>query len=54
MVWLAGLNPGVMEMMRHAGMDQRLGADRMLFNARAAVEHYQALYPQGGAASRAG
>ena len=53
-VWLAGLNPGVMEMMRHAGMDQRLGADRMLFNARAAVEHYQALYPQGGAASRAG
>jgi SulP family sulfate permease len=53
-VWLAGLNPGVMEMMRHAGMDQRLGADRMLFNARAAVEHYQALYPQGEATSRAG
>ncbi len=43
-VWLAGLNPGVMEMMRHAGMDQRLGADRMLFNARAVVERYEAQY----------
>ena len=44
-VWMAGLNPGVMEMMRHAGMDQRLGTDRLLFNARAVVERYQALYP---------
>ena len=44
-VWMAGLNPGVMEMMRHAGMDQHLGTDRLLFNARAVVERYQALYP---------
>jgi SulP family sulfate permease len=39
-VWLAGLNPGVLEVVRHAGLAERLG-DRMLFNARAAVERYQ-------------
>jgi len=41
-VWLAALNPGVLEMARHAGLDRRLGRERMLFNARAAIEHYQA------------
>ena len=47
-VWLAGLNPGVMETAQHAGFDQRLGRERMLFNARAAVERYLALYPAPG------
>ena len=42
-VWLAGLNPGVLEVVRHAGFGQRLGPERMLFNARAAIEQYQAL-----------
>jgi len=42
-VWLAGLNPGVLEVVRNAGLDQRLGRDRLLFNARAAIERYQAL-----------
>ena len=42
-VWLAGLNPGVLEVVRHAGLDQRLGRERLLFNARAAIERYQAL-----------
>jgi MFS superfamily sulfate permease-like transporter len=42
-VWLVGLNPGVLETVRHAGLDQRLGRDRMLFNARAAIERYQAM-----------
>ncbi len=42
-VWLVGLNPGVLEMVRHAGLDQRLGRERMLFNARAAIERYQAM-----------
>jgi len=46
-VWLAGLNPGVLEMVRHAGLDQRLGRERMLFNARAAIERYQALQAAG-------
>ena len=42
-VWLVALNPGVLEVVRHAGLDERLGPQRMLFNARAAIEHYQAL-----------
>ncbi len=47
-VWLVGLNPGVLEVMRHAGLDRRLGRERMLFNARAAIERYQALQTTGG------
>ena len=47
-VWLVGLNPGVLEVVRHSGLDQRLGRDRMLFNARAAIERYQALQTTGG------
>jgi high affinity sulfate transporter 1 len=42
-VWLAALNPGVLEMARHAGLDQRLGRERMLFNARAAIARYKEL-----------
>ena len=46
-VWLVGMNPGVLEVARHAGLDQRLGRERMLFNARAAIERYQALQAAG-------
>jgi len=42
-VWLAALNPGVLEVVRRAGLDERLGRERMLFNARAVIERYQAL-----------
>ena len=42
-VWLVGLNPGVLEMVRHSGLADRLGRERMLFNARAAIERYQAM-----------
>jgi len=42
-VWLAGLNPGVLEVVRHAGLDRRLGHERMLFNAREAIERYRTL-----------
>ncbi len=41
-LWLVGLNPGVLEMVRHAGLDQRFGPERMLFNAREAVARFQA------------
>jgi sulfate permease, SulP family len=47
-VWLVGLNPGVLEVVRHAGLDERLGRERMLFNARAAIERYQALQAAAG------
>jgi MFS superfamily sulfate permease-like transporter len=45
-VWLVGLNPGVLETVRHAGLHERVGRERMLFNARAAIEHYQAMQAQ--------
>jgi len=43
LTWLVGLNPGVLEVVRRAGLDQRLGRERLLFNARAAVERFHAL-----------
>jgi high affinity sulfate transporter 1 len=51
--WLVGLNPGVLEVVRNAGLDERLGRERLLFNARAAIARYQALRP-GGAPPPAG
>jgi sulfate permease, SulP family len=51
-VWLVGLNPGVLEVARHAGLDQRFGRERMQFNARAAIEHYQALYAAAGSTNK--
>jgi high affinity sulfate transporter 1 len=42
-VWLVGLNPGVLEVVRNSGLAERLGRERMLFNVRAAIERYQAL-----------
>jgi len=45
-VWLAALNPGVLEVVRRAGLDERLGRERMLFNARAVIERYQTLPPE--------
>ncbi|HEY2775097.1 MAG TPA: SulP family inorganic anion transporter [Candidatus Binatia bacterium] len=41
--WLVGLNPRVLEVVRRSGLADTLGRERMLFNARAAVEHYEAL-----------
>jgi MFS superfamily sulfate permease-like transporter len=42
-VWLVGLNPGVLEVVRRAGLAERLGRERLLFNTRAAIERYQAM-----------
>jgi high affinity sulfate transporter 1 len=42
-VWVAAMNPGVLEVVRRAGLDARLGRERMLFNARAVIERYQAM-----------
>jgi high affinity sulfate transporter 1 len=52
-VWLAGLNPGVLDVVRHAGFDQRLGPGRMLFNAREVIAHYQARGAAPGGAPQA-
>ena len=45
-LWLVGLNPGVLEVVRRSGLADRLGRERMLFNARAAIERYQTLAPK--------
>jgi high affinity sulfate transporter 1 len=47
--WVAGLNPAVLEVVRKVGLAERLGRERMLFNARAAIERYQSLSPGHGA-----
>jgi sulfate permease, SulP family len=47
--WLVGLNPGVLEMVRRAGLDKELGPDRLLFNARTAIERYKELQAKSAA-----
>lgn len=50
--WLVGLNPGVLEVVRHAGLDRRLGPDRMPFDAREAIERYQSRQAATGGSSQ--
>jgi MFS superfamily sulfate permease-like transporter len=51
-VWLAGMNPSVLEVVRRTDLAQRLGRERMLFNARMAIERYQAMLDREAAAAR--
>jgi len=37
------MNPAVLDVVRRAGLFERLGRERMLFNARAAIARYQAV-----------
>lgn len=46
-LWLAGLNPGVLDIVRKSGLAERLGPERLLFNAQAAVDRFQTLSPIG-------
>jgi hypothetical protein len=46
-----GLNPDALEVVRNSGLEERLGRERMLFNTRAAIEHYQALQAKAGSTS---
>ena len=48
--WLVGLNPEVLAMVRNTDWDERLGRERMLFNARDAIQRYQALQSAEAAA----
>jgi SulP family sulfate permease len=47
------MNPAVLEVVRRAGMFERLGRERMLFNARMAIERYQAMQAGEAAATPA-
>ncbi|MFQ2906391.1 SulP family inorganic anion transporter [Aeromonas allosaccharophila] len=40
-LWLAGLNPEVLENVRRCGLARQLRETRLLFNARAAIRQYQ-------------
>jgi len=46
--WLVGLNPGVLQVVRNSGLAEQLGPERLLFNARAAIERYQAMQAEAG------
>jgi SulP family sulfate permease len=46
-LWLTALNPAVLQVVRNAGFDRRLGPDRLLFNAREAIARYQAMQAAG-------
>ncbi len=40
-LWLAGLNPGVLEVVRRSRLGQALGRERMMFNLEQAVEQFR-------------
>lgn len=42
-LWLVGLNPAALEVVRSSGLADRLGRDRLLFNAREAIKKFQLL-----------
>ncbi len=51
-MWLAALNPGVLKVVRQSGLAERLGRERLLFNAREAIERFQTLQTEGGDRNR--
>jgi sulfate permease, SulP family len=46
-VWLVGITPGVLAMVRRAPLGETLGHDRMFFNMDLAVARYQAIEASG-------
>ncbi len=40
-LWLADLSPRVLEAVRHTGLPETLGSERLLFNTRVAIARYQ-------------
>ncbi|WP_028210362.1 SulP family inorganic anion transporter [Paraburkholderia mimosarum] len=47
MLWLVGLNPGVLAMVQNSPLGKTLGRDRMFFNLERAVEAWEAQQPPG-------
>ncbi|AMO23457.1 SulP family inorganic anion transporter [Ramlibacter tataouinensis] len=50
-VWLVGLNPGVLAMVRNSPLGEALGEHRMFHNLEQAVAHYQAHYLKAASAT---
>ncbi|MNZ84522.1 putative sulfate transporter [compost metagenome] len=46
-LWLVGMNPGVLAMVRQSPLEQTLGSERMFFNLEEAVARYQAVEGAG-------
>ena len=44
-VWLAALNPSVLQSIQSSALAKRMGRERLLFNARAAIRKYQESNP---------
>ena len=51
-IWVVGLNPSVLEMVRNSSLDERLGRERMLFNAREAIQRYLAMAAVGASSMK--
>jgi MFS superfamily sulfate permease-like transporter len=51
LVWIVDLNPAVLEVVRHSSLHERLGRERMLFNAREAIRRYEAMQADGARVS---
>lgn len=43
MLWMAALNPGVLQVVQHSPLGRTLGRERMFFNVQAAVQRYEQL-----------
>lgn len=39
-VWLAGLNPDVLDYLRASGFAETMGRERLFFSTNAALQHY--------------
>lgn len=49
MLWLVGLQPGMLERLRRSPPGEALGRERMFFNLEQAVARYQATPAEAGA-----
>jgi len=49
LLWLVGLNPGVLAMVQQSPLGEALGRDRMFFNLEQAVDRYLSLPARSGA-----
>ena len=41
LIWIVDLNPAVLAVVRNSALHERLGRERMLFDAREAIQRYQ-------------
>jgi MFS superfamily sulfate permease-like transporter len=48
-LWLAAMNPNVLELVQRSPLGAALGRERMFHNLEQAVAHYRGSVPEGGA-----